>query len=70
MLQRALRRGLLLGPDGDSRDHDTVMELTCRFDLRKGVFFIQPGFEYIIRPGGTGRLKNALVFGTQFGINF
>jgi hypothetical protein len=28
------------------------MELTCRFDLRKGVFFIQPGFEYIIRPGG------------------
>jgi carbohydrate-selective porin OprB len=46
------------------------MELTCRFDLRKGVFFIQPGFEYIIRPGGTGRLKNVLVFGTQFGINF
>ena len=32
--------------------------------------FPSPDFQYIIRPGGTGRVKNAPVFGAQFGINF
>ena len=69
-LQRAQRDGLLVGPNGGIQDHETIMELTYRFDLRKSALFIQPDFQYIIRRGGTGRLKNALVFGAQFGINF
>ena len=36
----------------------------------KGAYFIQPDFQYIVRPGGTGRLPNAPVLGTQLGINF
>ena len=69
-LQRAQRDGLLLGPDGGIQDHETLMELTYRFDLRKSAYFIQPDLQYIIRPGGTGHLKNAPVFGVQLGINF
>jgi porin len=46
------------------------MELTYRFHFRNSAFFIQPDFQYIIRPGGTGRLNNAPVFGAQLGINF
>jgi hypothetical protein len=41
-----------------------------RFDFRKSAFFIQPDFQYIIQPGGTSHLNNAVVFGSQFGINF
>lgn len=69
-LQRAQRDGLLVGPYGGIQDHETVTELTYRFDLRKSALFIQPDFQYIIRPGGTGLVKNASVFGAQFGINF
>ena len=65
-LQRAQRDGLLVGPNGGIQDHETVMELTYRFDLRRSALFIQPDFQYVIRPGGTGRLKNAPVFGAQF----
>jgi porin len=69
-LQRAQRDGLLVPPEGGVQDHETVTELTYRFDLRKGAYFIQPDFQYIVRPGGTGHLPNAPVFGAQFGINF
>ena len=69
-LQKAQRERLLPGPDGGVQDHERVIELSYRFDLRKGAYFIQPDFQYIIRPGGTGRLKNASVFGAQLGINF
>jgi porin len=69
-LQRAQRNGLLLPPEGGAQDHERVVELTYRFDLRKGAYFIQPDFQYIVRPSGTGRLPNAAVFGAQFGINF
>jgi len=52
------------------QNHERVVELTYRLDLRRGAYFIQPDFQYIVRPGGTGRLANAPVFGAQFGINF
>jgi hypothetical protein len=29
-----------------------------------------PDLEYIIRPGGTGNIPNALIIGCQTGINF
>jgi len=69
-LQRAQRNGLLIGPAGGLPDHETVIELTYRVDLHKGAFFIQPDFQFINRPGGTGHFKNAPVLGAQFGINF
>ncbi len=69
-LKRAQRNGRPLGPAGGIPDHETVVELTYRIDLRKGAFFIQPDLQYINRSGGTGDFRNALVLGAQFGINF
>jgi porin len=69
-LQRAQENGRLVPPEGGVQDHENVVELTYRLDLRKGAYFIQPDFQYIVRPGGTGRLSNAPVFGIQTGINF
>jgi porin len=68
-LRRAQQSGQLPGPPG-GQDYEMVIELTYRFDLRKGALFIQPDVQYIIHPGGTGRLNNALVLGAQLGINF
>jgi porin len=32
--------------------------------------YIQPDVQYVIRPGGTGDVDNALVAGVQFGVTF
>jgi carbohydrate-selective porin OprB len=32
--------------------------------------FIQPDVQYVMRPGGTETIRNALVIGAQIGINF
>ena len=69
-LRRAQQTGRLLGPDGGVPNRETVTELTYRFDLRKGAYFIQPDLQYISRPGGTDHFKSAFVVGAQFGINF
>ena len=69
-LKRAQENGRFLGPYGGIQDHETVVEITYRMDFRRGAFFVQPDFQYIIRPGGTGRLADAAVFGAQLGINF
>ena len=60
----------MIGSSGDVPDYETVIEMTYRFYLGKGAFFIQPDFQFINRPGGTGHFMNALVLGAQFGINF
>ena len=69
-LKRAQRNGRLVGPDGRVPDHETVIELTYRIDLRKGAYFIQPDLQFINRTGGTAHFKNALVLGARFGVNF
>lgn len=69
-LQRAQENGRLVPPEGGVQHHERVVELTYRFDLRRGAYFIQPDFQYIVSPGGTGRLPNARMFGAQIGINF
>ena len=69
-LRQAQLNGRLPRPDGGTQDYEAVIELTYRFDFRKGAVFIQPDFQYIIQPGGTGRLANATVLGAQLGINF
>ena len=69
-LQRAQENGRLVPSEGGVQHHERVVELTYRFDLRRGAYFIQPDFQYIVSPGGTGRLRNAAVLGAQFGIIF
>ena len=68
-LRRAQQKGLVPGPRG-GQDNETVVELTYRFDIRRGAIFIQPDLQYIIQPGGTSRVDNALVLGAQLGFNF
>jgi porin len=68
-LRRAEQRGQLAGPPG-GQTYETVIELTNLFDFRQGALFIQPDLQYIIQPGATDRRENALVLGTQIGINF
>jgi porin len=68
-LRRAQQKGLVPGPPG-GQDSETVIELTYRFDILEGALFIQPDIQYIIQPGGTSHIQDALVLGTQIGINF
>ena len=69
-LKRAQRNGRSHSPAGAVPDHETIIELTYRVDLRNGAVFIQPDFQFIHRPGGMSDFKNVLVWGAQFGINF
>ena len=69
-LERAQRRGQSLSPNGAVPDHESIIELTYRFDVRNGAFFIQPDFQFIDRAGGISGFNDALVLGGQFGINF
>ena len=61
-VQRAQRDGMLLGPEGGIQDHETVVELTYRFDLRKSALFIQPDFQYINQPADGTPQKRASVW--------
>ena len=69
-LQRVQRNGRSLRSSSGIPDHETIIELTYRFDLRKGAYFIQPDLQSIHRAGGISHFKHALVLGGQFGINF
>ena len=69
-LQRAQEQGMLIGPVPGVMTHETVVEANYRFDFDKSAFFVQPGFQYIFRPGGTGTAKNAAVIATQIGFHF
>jgi carbohydrate-selective porin OprB len=44
-LQRAQKGGQIVGPDGGVQDHETVTELTYRFDMREGAYFSHPDFQ-------------------------
>jgi porin len=68
-LRRAPKNGQLPAPGG-GQHYETAIELTYRLEFRTSAFFIQPDLQYIIQPGGTAHLNNALVFGAQVGINF
>jgi porin len=50
--------------------YEIALELTYRFRFYKDALFFQPDLQYIIRPGGTGRIPDAFVAGFQVGINF
>ncbi|HWH71631.1 MAG TPA: carbohydrate porin, partial [Candidatus Sulfotelmatobacter sp.] len=51
------------------QNHETVLEWTYRIKF-KPWFYIQPDFQYILRPGGTGQLPDALVLGAQLALSF
>ena len=69
-LRHAQEREQLLGSAAGVQDHESVLEWTYRLYLRKSAVFFQPDVQYVIRPGGTGKLDDTLVLGCQLGINF
>lgn len=52
-----------------AQDYETVLEWTYRIVVKPWIYF-QPDFQYIFRPGATGRLGDALVLGAQVAISF
>jgi porin len=69
-LQDSQRRAQQLNPNVGVQSHETVVELTYRLALLRSALFFQPDLQYVIRPGGTGRISDALVLGAQVGVNF
>jgi porin len=69
-LQDSQERAQQLNPNVGVQQHETVVELTYRLALRGGAVFFQPDIQYVIRPGGTGRISDALVLGAQVAVNF
>lgn len=64
------------GSGCDPRKYELMLDLSHKIVLQKMLFldtqwmFIEPDVQYIIRPGGTGDIDNALVCGARFGFNF
>jgi porin len=69
-LRHSQEREELLNPAVGSQTYETVVEATYRFYFRKGAIFFQPDFQYVVRPGGTGNIDDAVVLGCQIGFNF
>jgi porin len=69
-VQHAQERQQLLGQGAGVQDHETVLEWTYRAYFCRSAAFFQPDIQYVINPGGTGKIDNALVLGCQIGFNF
>ncbi len=69
-LQDSQRRVRRSGSGIGIQRYETALELTYRFRFDQDALFFQPDLQYIIRPGGTGRIPDAFVAGFQVGINF
>jgi porin len=69
-LQSFQRRAQQLDPNVGVQSHETVLELTYRLALLKSALYLQPDLQYVFRPGGTGRISDALVLGAQVAVNF
>ena len=54
---------------GAEPDYEMVLELGHRFQLTEFTY-IQPHAQYVVQPGGTGNIDDALVLGFQFGATF
>jgi len=52
-----------------SPSYELVFEWAYRLHLTP-FLYIQPDIQWVIRPGGTGDIPNALVLGGQMGVNF
>jgi porin len=69
-LQNLQRRAQQLDPNVGVQSRETVVELTYRLALLKSALYFQPDLQYVFRPGGTGRIPDALVLGAQVAVNF
>jgi porin len=69
-LRNAQRFAQRLDPSIGVQQKETALEWTYLFRFRNGAYFVQPDLQYIIRPGGTGQIPNALAVGCQVGFNF
>jgi len=69
-LQDSQRRARQSDPTVGIRRYETALELTYRFRFLKDSVYFAPDLQYIIRPGGTGRIADAFVVGFEAGINF
>ena len=69
-LQDSQRRARESGSAVGIQRYEMALELTYRFRFHQDALFFQPDLQYIIRPGGTGRIPDAFVAGFQVGINF
>lgn len=58
-----------LKPGGHLAESEKVIEVAHRFQLTPWSYF-QPDLQYVIDPGGTGDIPNALVIGAQMGFTF
>ena len=56
-------------PGGRLAESEKVIEVAHRFQLTPWSYF-QPDIQYVIDPGGTGDIPNALVIGAQMGFTF
>lgn len=52
-----------------SPEYELVLEIGHRFQVTPATY-IQPDIQYIVHPGGTGDIPNALVLGFQYGASF
>jgi porin len=64
---RDLRRSQAGSPRGQ-QDFEMILEWAYIIELAAWLH-VQPDFQYIFRPGGTGNIPDALVMGVQIGIN-
>lgn len=69
-LRHAQEREQLFNPTISPQNYEMALEWTYRAYFRESAVFIQPDVQYVINPGGTGTIDNALVLGCQIGINF
>lgn len=58
-----------LAYQGDPASFELALEWGYRIQLNR-FFYIQPDVQYIVQPGGTGSIPDALVLGMQIGVSF
>ena len=54
---------------GIHQTSEAVLEMDYRWQVAPFAY-VQPFWQYLIRPGGTGQTANANIFGLHFGVNF
>ena len=69
-LQASQQQAQLTNPTIGVQRYEMALEWTYRLNFLKGAVFFQPDLQYIIRPGGTGQIPNALAIGFQAAVNF
>jgi porin len=69
-LQDSQRLAQQTNPTVGVQRYETALESTYGLRFLGGALILQADLQYIIRPGGTGRISDAFVGGVRVGINF